>query len=65
MKKSFLLIGCCLALASLGVAQAPPLSCERACVKAFAHAVAACRGDQACIAAARAAFDTCIQGCSQ
>lgn len=42
-----------------------PGSCQAVCADAHTQAVQECKGDQACIDAANAAFDTCLNGCSQ
>jgi hypothetical protein len=45
------------------LAQGPPNKCAKTCQQIYADAVKSCRGDQACIAAARAATLNCLQGC--
>ena len=50
-------------LASLFAAQGPPNQCADACLQAYRNAVIACHGDAACLAAARAEAEACIQGC--
>ncbi len=45
-------------------AQGPPNSCANACWQAYRNAVIACHGDAACLAAARAEAEACIQGCN-
>lgn len=51
-------------LASFLAAQGPPNSCADACLQAHRNTVIACHGDVACLAAARAEFEACIQGCN-
>lgn len=49
--------------ASFLAAQGPP-GCANACWQAYLNAVKTCpRGDAGCLAAARAARDTCIGNC--
>jgi hypothetical protein len=52
-----------LLLASLLTAQGPPNACADACLQAYRNAVIACHGDAACLPAARAEAEACIQGC--
>ena len=49
--------------ASFLAAQGPPNTCLNACRQAHTNAVKACHGDQACLAAARAAALACVQRC--
>lgn len=66
LKKQFvmLLVPAVLILfAAFLAAQGPPNSCAKACQKIYAEAVASCHGDQTCLANARAAVLTCLQGC--
>ncbi len=49
--------------ASFLAAQGPPKQCLDACRQNYKNAVKACHGDQACLAAARAAVLACVQGC--
>lgn len=44
-------------------AQGPPNPCANVCWRAYTNAVQACHGDAACLAAAREAARTCVQGC--
>ena len=48
--------------ASFLAAQGPP-GCANACWQAYTNKVKTCHGDQACLAAARAAALACVQGC--
>ena len=50
-------------LASQGIAQGPPSSCEDACLQAYKAAVKACKGDPACQEGARKAAALCIAAC--
>jgi hypothetical protein len=49
--------------ASFLVAQGPPKPCAKACQQIYADTVKTCHGDQACLANARTAVLTCLQGC--
>jgi hypothetical protein len=65
-KKQFviLLVPAALILfAAFLAAQGPPNPCANACWQAYRNAVIACHGDAACLAAARAEAEACIQGC--
>ncbi len=44
-------------------AQGPPNPCANACWQTYTSAVKACHGDPACLAKARGAVLTCVQGC--
>jgi hypothetical protein len=44
-------------------AQGPPNLCVNACWQTYTDAVKVCHGDGACLAAARAEAEHCIQGC--
>ncbi len=50
-------------LGSVLVAQGPPNSCYNGCLQAFKAAVAACKGDAGCVAAARASAQACVSTC--
>lgn len=50
-------------LTTLLAAQGPPNPCANACWQAYLNTVKACHGDAACLAAARAQAEACIQGC--
>ncbi len=50
-------------LASMLQAQGPPNTCANACLQNYKAAVQACKGDAACLAAARAAARACIASC--
>ena len=50
--------------ASFLAAQGPPNPCANACWQAYLNAVKACHGDAACLAAARAAAEACVNGCN-
>ena len=49
--------------ASFLMAQGPPNPCAKTCQQIYTDAVKSCHGDQACLAAARAAALACVQGC--
>jgi hypothetical protein len=66
LKRSFARFFALTALVLLGsvlVAQGPPNSCYDGCLQAYKAAVAACKGDAGCVAAARAALQTCTGTC--
>jgi hypothetical protein len=66
LRKRFVMLVAPVALilfASFLAAQGPPNTCLNACRQAHTNAVKACHGDQACLAAARAAALACVQGC--
>jgi hypothetical protein len=66
LRKRFVMLVVPVALvlfASFLAAQGPPNTCLNACRQAHTNAVKACHGDQACLAAARAAALACVQGC--
>jgi hypothetical protein len=66
LRKRFLIFVVPLALilfASFLAAQGPPNPCANACWQTYANAVKACNGDPACLAKARAAALSCVQGC--
>jgi hypothetical protein len=50
-------------LGSVLVAQGPPNSCYDGCLQAYKAAVAACKGDAGCVAAARASAQACVSTC--
>lgn len=50
-------------LATFLAAQGPPNQCLNACRQTFTSAVKACRGDRACLAAAHAVAEACVQSC--
>jgi len=50
--------------ASFLAAQGPPNKCAKTCQQIYADSVKSCRGDQACLASARAAVVNCVQACS-
>jgi hypothetical protein len=65
LKKRFVILVVPAALilfASFLVAQTPN-PCAKTCQQIYADTVKSCHGDQACLAAARAAVRTCVQGC--
>lgn len=65
LKKRFVILVVPAALilfASFLVAQTPN-PCAKTCQQIYADAVKSCHGDQACLAGARAAARTCVQGC--
>jgi hypothetical protein len=65
LRKRFLMLVVPVALilfASFLAAQGPP-GCANACWQAYTSKVKTCHGDQACLAAARAAALACVQGC--
>ena len=67
LRKRFVMLVVSMALilfASFLAAQGPPTTCLNACRQAHTNAVKACHGDQACLAAARAAALACVQGCT-
>ncbi len=67
LRKRFVMLVVSAALilfASFLAAQGPPNTCLSACRQAHTNAVKACRGDQACLAAARAAALACVQCCN-
>lgn len=57
------IVGTLLAVAYQVVAQTPS-PCANTCLKTYRAAVAACKGDTSCIAAARAAARACIKTCA-
>jgi hypothetical protein len=66
LRKRFVMLlipGTLILFASFLAAQGPPNTCLNACRQAHTNAVKACHGDQACLAAARAAALACVQGC--
>jgi len=58
----FLPVGLIL-LATFLAAQGPPNQCLNACRQTFTSAVKACHGDRACLAAAHAVAQACVQSC--
>ncbi len=68
LKKHFVKLAVLAALAliaSMLEAQGPPNACANACLEDYKASVAACHGDPACLAAARAAAKACIAACYQ
>jgi hypothetical protein len=68
LKKRFAILFIPVALivfTSFLVAQGPPTPnpCAKTCQQIYAEAVQSCHGDQACLAAARAAALNCLKGC--
>jgi hypothetical protein len=67
LKRRVVLLGFPLALiflASFLAAQGPaPIQCAKECQQIYTDAVRTCHGDQACLAAARAAALACVQDC--
>lgn len=66
LKKQFaklLVLTALVLLGSVLVAQGPPNSCYDGCLQAYKAAVAACKGDAGCVAAARVALQTCAGAC--
>jgi hypothetical protein len=51
-------------LASMLEAQGPPNACANACLQNYKAAVRACKGNPACVAAARASAEACVRGCA-
>jgi hypothetical protein len=49
--------------ASFLAAQGPPNPCANGCWQTYTSTVKACNGDPTCLAKARAAALTCVQGC--
>jgi hypothetical protein len=65
LKKRFVMLVVPVALimfASFLVAQTPN-PCAKTCQQIYTDAVKSCHGDQACLAAARAAAWLCVQSC--
>ena len=60
---TLVVLGALVLLGSLLVAQGPPNACLDACLSEYQAAVRACDGDPACLAAARAAAEACIDAC--
>jgi hypothetical protein len=52
-------------LASMLEAQGPPNACANACLVQYTAAVKACHGNATCLAAAREAAKTCVDGCTR
>jgi len=66
LRKRFVILVVPVALilfASFLVAQGPPNTCTKTCQQIYADTVKSCHGDQACLAAARAAALNCLHGC--
>lgn len=51
--------------ASFLVAQRTPNACANVCLVQYTSAVKACPGNATCLAAAREAAKTCIEGCTR
>jgi hypothetical protein len=67
LKKRLVIFVTLVALALLGsllAAQQTPNACANACLVQYIAAVKACHGNATCLAAAREAAKTCIQGCT-
>lgn len=58
-------LGALALLASMLEAQGPPNACANACLQNYKAAVQACNGNAACLAAAREAAKTCVEGCTR
>ncbi len=66
LKKRFVMLLVLVGLVLLGsslVAEGPPTACADNCLLTYKTAVSACHGNPACLAAARAAAEACIDGC--
>ena len=59
----FLVPAALIVFASFLAAQGPPNKCAKTCQQIYADTVKTCHGDQACLANARTAVLTCLQGC--
>jgi len=68
LKKRLVIFVTLVALALFGsllVAQQTPNACANACLAQYIAKVKACHGNATCLAAAREAAKTCIEGCAR